>query len=151
MGRTEVSAATRICPYCHEPTRVGWPLCDGCARTLPAERALPDLRLVNELERWDRANPRPLDARAVTRRALGRTWIVAVVLCTLDLRFGRHIGASISLWDELAVGALVVALTATLAAVFLLAYLAGRDPGPAWRRERAVLRRRLGIGGPPEG
>jgi hypothetical protein len=34
--------------------------------------------------------------------------------------------------------------------VFLLAYLAGRDPGPEWRRERAVLRRRLGIGGPPE-
>lgn len=47
-------------------------------------------------------------------------------------------------------GALVVALGGTLAAVFLLAFLAGRDPGPAWRRERAVLRRRLGIGGPPE-
>jgi hypothetical protein len=150
MGRTEVSTATRICPYCREPTRVGWPLCDGCARTLPAERALPDLRLVNELERWDRANPRPLDAAAVTRRALGWTWCLTVVLCALDLRFGRHIGASISVWDQLAVGALVVALAGTLAAVFVLAFLAGRDPGPAWRRERAVLRRRLGIGGPPE-
>jgi hypothetical protein len=150
MGRTEVTPATRVCPHCGEPTRSGWPLCDGCARTLPAERPLPDLRLVNELERWEHANPRPRDAAAATRRALGWTWVAAVIMCALDLEFGRHIGASISLWDELAVGALVVALTATLAALFALAYLAGRDPGPAWRRERAVLRRRLGIGGPSE-
>lgn len=147
MGRTEVSAATRVCPYCHQPTPAGWPLCDGCARTLPAERALPDLRLVNELDRWDRVNRRPRNAAAVTRRALGWVWCVTVVACAADLRFGRRIGASISAWDELAVGALVVALTATLVALFLLAYLAGRDPGPAWRRERAVLRRRLGVGG----
>jgi hypothetical protein len=150
MGRTEVSPATRICPYCREPTRVGWPLCDGCARTLPAERPLPDLRLVNELDRWDRAHPRPIDAAALTRRGLAWTWVAAVVLCALDLRFGRRIGTSVSVWDELAVGALVIALTATLAALFLLAFLAGRDPGPAWRRERSVLRRRLGIGGPPD-
>lgn len=150
MGRTEISAATRVCPHCRQPTRVGWPLCDGCARTLPAERGLPDLRLVNELERWDRANPRPLDAAALTRRTLGWTWAATVVLCALDLRFGRHIGPGISIWDELAVGAIVVALAGTLVAVFAIAFLAGRDPGPAWRRERAVLRRRLGIGGPPE-
>ena len=37
---------------------------DGCARTLPAECGLPDLRLVNELERWDRANR----ARSTLRR-----------------------------------------------------------------------------------
>ena len=64
MGGTSTAVDTRICPHCHQPTRVGWPMCDGCARTLPAYRPLPDLRLVAELERWDRANPRPLDGAA---------------------------------------------------------------------------------------
>jgi hypothetical protein len=141
---------TRVCPYCREPTRAGWPLCDGCARTLPAERPLPDLRLVNELERWDRANPRPRDPAALTRRTLKWLWMSVVVLSALDLRFGRHIGTGISAWDTLAVGSIVLAFLGTLVGMFLLGVLSGRDPGATWRRERAQVRRRLGAGTPAD-
>src|SRR6185437_11168651 len=144
MGGTNAVSDTRVCPYCHQPTRAGWPLCDGCARTLPAERPLPDLRLVNELERWDRANPRPRDPAALTRRTLKWLWISVVVLSALDLRFGRHIGTGISAWDTLAVGSIVLAFLGTLIGMFLLGVLSGRDPGASWRRERAQVRRRLG-------
>jgi hypothetical protein len=150
MGGTQVVVATRICPHCHQPTRVGWPMCDGCARSLPDYRPLPDLRMIAELERWDRANPRPLDAAAVTRRTLKWLWAAVVVCCALDLRYGRNIGPVNSVWDDLAVGSLLVAFLATLAGIVAVAFFAGRDPAPAWRRERASLRRRLGIG-PPEG
>jgi hypothetical protein len=146
MGGTSTVAATRICPHCQQPTRVGWPMCDGCARSLPAYRPLPDLRLIAELERWDRANPSPLDGAALTRRTLKWLWAAVVVCSALDLRYGRQIGPATSVWDDLAVGSIVVALAATLVAIFALAFLAGRDPAPAWRRERAALRRRLGIG-----
>ncbi len=141
---------TRVCPHCRRPTRAGWPLCDGCARTLPAERPLPDLRLVNELERWDRANPRPRDAAVLTRRTLKWLWVAVVVCSALDLRFGRHIGTGTSVWDTLAVGTIVLALLATLIGMFLLGLLSGRDPGATWRRERAQVRRRLGAGTPAD-
>ena len=99
---------------------------------------------MNELERWDRANPCPRDAAALTRQTLKRLWIAVVVCSALDLRFGRHIGTGTSAWDTLAVGTIVVALLATLAGMFLLGLLSGRDPGATWRRERAEIRRRLG-------
>jgi hypothetical protein len=149
MGGTN-AVATRVCPHCRQPTRVGWPLCDACARSLPAYRPLPDLRLVAELERWDRANPRPLDAASLTRRALACAWVAVIVTSVLDLRYGRRIGLVHSVWDDLAVGSLVVALLATLLGIAALAFLAGRDPAPAWRRERASLRRRLGAGSPAD-
>jgi hypothetical protein len=123
-------------------------MCDGCARSLPDYRPLPDLRLIAELERWDRANPRPLDAAAVTRRTLKWLWAAVVVCCALDLRYGRNIGPVNSVWDDLAVGSLVVAFLATLAGIVAVAFFAGRDPAPAWRLERASLRRRLGISPP---
>jgi hypothetical protein len=150
MGGTQVVVATRICPHCHQPTRVGWPLCDGCARSLPDYRPLPDLRLIAELDRWDRANPRPLDAAAITRRTLKWLWAAVVVFCALDLRYGRNIGPVNSVWDDLAVGSLLVALMATLVGIVAVAFFAGRDPAPAWRLERASLRRRLGIGPPTD-
>ena len=98
----------------------------------------------------DRANPRPLDAAAVTRRTLKWLWAAVVVCCALDLRYGRNIGPVNSVWDDLAVGSLVVAFLATLAGIVAVAFFAGRDPAPAWRLERASLRRRLGIGPPNE-
>jgi hypothetical protein len=150
MGGTSVVATTRICPHCRQPTRVGWPMCDACARSLPAYRPLPDLRLVAELERWDRANPRPLDGAALTRRTLKWLWAAVVVTCALDLRYGREIGPATSVWDTLAVGSLLLALAATLLGIVAVAFFAGRDPAPAWRRERAALRRRLGIGAPAD-
>ena len=150
MGGTDVVVATRICPHCHQPTRIGWPMCDGCARSLPAYRPLPDLRLIAELERWDRANPRPVDGAALTRRALKWLWAAVIVCCALDLRYGRDIGPVNSIWDDLAVGSLLVALAATLLGIVAVAVFAGRDPAPAWRRERASLRRRLGIGTPAD-
>ena len=150
MGGTQVVVATRICPHCHQPTRVGWPLCDGCARSLPDYRPLPDLRLIAELDRWDRANPRPLDAAAITRRTLKWLWAAVVVFCALDLRYGRNIGPVNSVWDDLAVGSLLVALLGTLVGIVAVAFFAGRDPAPAWRLERASLRRRLGIGPPTD-
>jgi hypothetical protein len=150
MGGTDTVVATRICPHCHQPTRVGWPMCDGCARTLPAYRPLPDLRLIAELERWDQANPRPLDAAKLTRRALKWLWAAVVVCSALDLRFGREIGPATSIWDTLAVGTLLVALAATLLGIVAVAFFAGHDPAPAWRLERASLRRRLGIGTPTD-
>ena len=150
MGGTQVVVATRICPHCHQPTRVGWPLCDGCARSLPDYRPLPDLRLIAELDRWDRANPRPLDAAAITRRTLKWLWAAVVVFCALDLRYGRNIGPVNSVWDDLAAGSLLVALLATLVGIVAVAFFAGRDPAPAWRLERASLRRRLGIGPPTD-
>jgi hypothetical protein len=125
-------------------------MCDGCARSLPAYRPQPDLRLIAELERWDRANPRPLDGAALTRRTLKWLWAAAVVCSVLDLRYGREIGPVNSVWDDLAVGSLLVALTATLLGIVAVAFFAGRDPAPAWRRERASLRRRLGIGTPAD-
>jgi hypothetical protein len=140
MGGTDVVVATRICPHCHQPTRIGWPMCDGCARSLPAYRPLPDLRLIAELDRWDRA----------TRRALKWLWAAVIVCCVLDLRYGRDIGPVNSVWDDLAVGSLLVALAATLLGIVAVAVFAGRDPAPAWRRERASLRRRLGIGTPAD-
>jgi hypothetical protein len=150
MGGTDAVVATRICPHCRQPTRVGWPMCDGCARSLPAYRPQPDLRLIAELERWDRANPRPLDGAALTRRTLKWLWAAAVVCSVLDLRYGREIGPVNSVWDDLAVGSLLVALAATLLGILAVAFFAGRDPAPAWRRERASLRRRLGIGTPAD-
>jgi len=105
---------------------------------------------VNELERWDRANPRPRDAAVLTRRTLKWLWIAVVVFSALDLRFGRHIGTGTSAWDTLAVGTMVLALLATLVGMFLLGLLSGRDPGAAWRRERAQVRRRLGAGTPAD-
>jgi uncharacterized membrane protein len=105
---------------------------------------------VNELERWDRANPQPRDAAALTRRTLRWLWIAVVVCSALDLRFGRHIGTGTSAWDTLAVGAIVLALLATLLGMFVLALLSGRDPGAAWRRERSQVRRRLGAGTPAD-
>jgi hypothetical protein len=131
MGGTNAVVDTRVCPYCHQPTRAGWPLCDGCARTLPAERPLPDLRLVNELERWDRANPRPRDPAALTRRTLKWLWIAVVVLSALDLRFGRHIGTGTSVWDTLAVGSIVLAFLGTLRPGRHLAAGTGAGPPPA--------------------
>lgn len=146
MGVTSVVAETRVCPHCRRPTRIAWPLCDGCSRTLPAYRPLPDLRLAAELERWDHANPRPVDAAALVRRALAWVWVVAVGCSALDLRFGRKIGPISSGWDDLAVASLVVALLATLLALVALPFLQGRDPAIGWRRERAAVKRRLGIG-----
>jgi hypothetical protein len=105
---------------------------------------------VNELERWDRANPRPHGAAALTRRTLKWLWIAVVVCSALDLRFGRHIGTGTSAWDTLAVGTMVLALLATLVGMFLLGVLLGRDPGASWRRERAHVRRRLGAGSPAD-
>jgi hypothetical protein len=150
MGGTSAVSETRVCPYCRQPTRVGWPLCDGCARTLPAERPLPDLRLVAELDRWDRANPQPRDPAVLTRRVMKWLWIAVVVCSALDLRFGRHIGTGTSAWDTLAVGMIVLALLATLVGMVVLGVLSGRDPGAAWRRERAQIRRRLGSGTPAD-
>lgn len=143
MGVTSTVAETRVCAHCRRPTRVEWPLCDGCSRTLPAHRPLPDLRLAAELERWDHANPRPVDGAALGRRALAWFWGVAVVCSALDLHFGRQIGPISSGWDDLAVASLVVALLATL---LTLPFLQGRDPALGWRRERAAVERRLGIG-----
>jgi hypothetical protein len=125
-------------------------MCDGCARTLPTYRPLPDLRLIAELERWDRANPRPVDGAALTRRALKWLWAATVACCALDLRYGRQIGPVTSVWDDLAVGSLLLALTATLFGIVAVAFFAGRDPAPAWRLERASLQRRLGIGTPAD-
>jgi len=105
---------------------------------------------VNELERWDRANPRPRDPAALTRRTLKWLWISVVVLSALDLRFGRHIGTGTSAWDTLAVGSMVLAFLGTLVGMFLLGVLSGRDPGANWRRERAQVRRRLGAGTPAD-
>jgi hypothetical protein len=148
MGDTNAPLPTRICPHCLTPTRVEWPLCDACARSLDPYRPLPDLRLVAELDRWDRANPRPVDAAALTRRVVWSLWGLVVVFGLLDLRFGRRIGPVDSLWDDLAVGSLMLALAASLVGIVVLALVAGRDPRPAWRRERASVRRRLGIGPP---
>jgi hypothetical protein len=121
-------------------------LCDGCSRTLPAYRPLPDLRLAAELERWDRANPRPLDGAALVRRTLAWLWGAAFVCSALDLHFGRRIGPISSGWDDLAVGSLVVALLASLIGILAIPFLQGRDPAPRWRRERDAVKRRLGIG-----
>src|SRR2546423_13635713 len=89
MGGTNAVSDTRVCPYCHQPTRAGWPLCDGCARTLTAERPLPDLRLVNELERWDRANPRPREPAALTQRTMQGLWRPGVVVSAPGLPLAR--------------------------------------------------------------
>jgi hypothetical protein len=150
MGGTSAPVPTRVCPHCRTATRVEWPLCDACARSLVAYRPLPDMRLAAELERWDRANPRPIDGAALTRRTVWSLWALVVVFGVLDLRFGRRIGPIDSVWDDLAVGSLIVALAASLVAIVLLAFLSGRDPAPAWRRERAHIRRRLGIRPPVE-
>ncbi|HEY3766867.1 MAG TPA: hypothetical protein VGL44_17010 [Gaiellales bacterium] len=151
MGGTAVVPSTRICPHCRQPTRAEWPVCDGCARSLPAYRPQPDLRLMAEMERWERANPRPLDGAAVTRRTLKWLWAGAVVLSALDLHFGRRIGPVNSVWDDLAVGSLTLAFAATLVGVFVVGFLSARDPAPAWRRERAALEHRLGIGSHHDG
>jgi hypothetical protein len=150
MGSTSAVVETRVCPHCRQPTRIAWPLCDGCSRTLPAYRPLPDLRLAAELERWDRANPRPLDGAALVRRTIAWLWGAVVVCSALDLHFGRRIGPISSGWDELAVGSLMVALLATLLGVVALVFVQDRDPAPDWRRERAAVKRRLGIGSPAE-
>lgn len=125
-------------------------MCDGCSRSLPAYRPLPDLRLIAELDRWDRANPRPVDGAALTRRTLKWLWAAAIVCSALDLHYGRRIGPVSSVWDDLAVGSLMIALAATLIGIVAVAFFAGRDPAPAWRRERASLRRRLGIRTPAD-
>jgi hypothetical protein len=94
-----------------------------CSRTLPAYRPLPDLRPAAELERWDRANPRPVDGAALVRRTLAWLWGVGFVCSALDLHFGRHIGPISSRWDDLAVGSLVVALLASLIGILAIPFL----------------------------
>jgi hypothetical protein len=78
-------------------------------------------------------------------------WVAVVFASVLDLRFGRQVGPAASVWDTLVVGALVVALAGTLVGVVAAAFLAGRDPAPAWRRERASIARRLSARSSPEG
>jgi hypothetical protein len=48
------------------------------------------------------------------------------------------------------VGSLVLALLATLVGILAIPFLQDRDPGPGWRRERAAVKRRLGIGSPAD-
>src|SRR5437016_9422679 len=124
MEGTSDVVPTRVCPHCRQATRVDWPVCDGCANRLAAYRPGPDLRLVAELERWERANPRPLDLAGFGRRTLAWLWAAVLVASALDVRFGRTIGPQASPWDTLAVAVLVVALLATLAGIVLMAFLA---------------------------
>src|SRR6476660_5317222 len=90
--------ASRRCPGCGQATRIGWPLCDHCAASLPPYRPLPDLRLVGELQRWERANPQPRGAIGGIFAGIKWLWIVVALALMADVVLGSPVGPINSMW-----------------------------------------------------